>query len=71
MEEFVSECSCLGGICGNGEVEILQGEECDDGNVIDGDGCSRLCKIEQSWDCSFDTSLGENVCKFAYAIDIA
>ncbi len=30
--------------CGNGILE--QGEECDDGNIKDGDGCSAVCVIE-------------------------
>ena len=31
--------------CGNG---VIQGdEECDDGNAIDGDGCSSTCQLEQ------------------------
>ncbi|MBN9165704.1 MAG: hypothetical protein BGO98_04950 [Myxococcales bacterium 68-20] len=30
--------------CGNGEVEA--GEDCDDGNVVDGDGCSAICELE-------------------------
>ena len=38
---------CVGGIgpvCGNG---ILEGvEECDDGNIVSGDGCSSTCTIE-------------------------
>ena len=33
-------------ICGNKKVE--QGEECDDGNTTDGDGCSASCKWEES-----------------------
>ena len=34
-----------GPICGNG---ILEGSEiCDDGNLIDGDGCSAVCTIEE------------------------
>ena len=32
-------------VCGNGVLE--EGEECDDGNTIDGDGCSSLCEIEE------------------------
>jgi hypothetical protein len=32
------------GACGNGTVE--QGEECDDGNRLAGDGCSNLCRVE-------------------------
>lgn len=30
--------------CGNKIVE--PGEECDDGNFIDGDGCSSVCRVE-------------------------
>ncbi|MEZ4452414.1 MAG: DUF4215 domain-containing protein [Nannocystaceae bacterium] len=30
--------------CGDGEMAV--GEECDDGNVMDGDGCSALCVLE-------------------------
>jgi len=26
-------------------------EECDDGNIIDGDGCSSKCTIEKAWSC--------------------
>ncbi|HEX7838577.1 MAG TPA: CHAT domain-containing protein, partial [Kofleriaceae bacterium] len=31
-------------VCGNGTVEA--GEQCDDGNTVDGDGCSSLCRAE-------------------------
>jgi len=31
-------------MCGNGIVEA--GEECDDGNSVDGDGCSSTCLVE-------------------------
>jgi cysteine-rich repeat protein len=31
-------------ICGNGEIEA--GEACDDGNTINGDGCSFTCRVE-------------------------
>ncbi|MBM3227762.1 hypothetical protein FJZ27_02765 [Candidatus Peribacteria bacterium] len=31
------------GICGNGVVDA--GEQCDDGNAVDGDGCSSICII--------------------------
>ena len=40
----------LGG-CGNGFVE--GGEACDDGNKINGDGCSAGCTIETGWTCTF------------------
>ena len=35
---------CLSQVCGNGIVEGE--EECDDGNPVDGDGCSRQCTVE-------------------------
>ncbi|BHH85989.1 golvesin C-terminal-like domain-containing protein [Desulforhopalus sp. 52FAK] len=35
---------CDSQICGNGIVEEY--EECDDGNIEDGDGCSILCSLE-------------------------
>jgi fibro-slime domain-containing protein len=39
-----------GGTCGDGIIE--RSEQCDDGNTINGDGCSRICQIEANWDCS-------------------
>jgi cysteine-rich repeat protein len=36
--------SCAVGACGNGQVEA--GEECDDGNTLDGDCCSSTCAFE-------------------------
>ncbi len=40
--------SCVGNavICGNTTVEASCGEECDDGNTQDGDGCSADCLAE-------------------------
>jgi cysteine-rich repeat protein len=32
-------------VCGDGIVDI--GEECDDGNTVDGDGCSSTCVLEE------------------------
>ena len=37
--------------CGDGAKDDIV-EECDDGNSIDGDGCSAACKIETGWACS-------------------
>ncbi len=34
--------------CGNGTVQHDLGEQCDDGNVVPGDGCSDFCKLEGS-----------------------
>ena len=35
--------------CGNGILETTEG--CDDGNIIDGDGCSALC-VEETYQSS-------------------
>lgn len=37
--------SCRPSTCGNGVVEADH-ENCDDGNRVDGDGCSRGCRLE-------------------------
>jgi cysteine-rich repeat protein len=37
---------------GNGKLEWS--EQCDDGNLIDGDGCSKNGSIESGWKCSSD-----------------
>ena len=31
------------------------GEDCDDGNVIDDDGCTSSCELTDGWDCSSGT----------------
>ena len=39
-----SDCGgCLVPVCGNGSLEA---EQCDDGNLMDGDGCSSGCTLE-------------------------
>ena len=40
--------------CGDGIKHLalsLSGHLCDDGNLIDGDGCNRYCKPERGWIC--------------------
>eukprot|EP00960_Hanusia_phi_P059167 764091-Hanusia_phi.AAC.2 len=36
-------------VCGNGQIEGF--EMCDDGNLIDGDGCDSICQREAGWTC--------------------
>ncbi len=33
--------------CGDGFIDLLGGEECDDGNGDSGDGCGRSCRLER------------------------
>lgn len=40
------------GFCGDGIVEESIGEECDDGNVRDADGCNVQCKKEDVFHCT-------------------
>ena len=40
-------------LCGNGDVD--PGEECDDGNTDNGDGCNSLCMIEGNSECHEET----------------
>ncbi|MCZ7683031.1 MAG: hypothetical protein M5U28_31165 [Sandaracinaceae bacterium] len=37
-------CQLEASVCGNGRVE--RGETCDEGDAVDGDGCSSVCLIE-------------------------
>jgi len=48
-------------ICGDGRT--LGQLECDDGNLIDGDGCSRACYIEEGWKCWSPVFEGLSICK--------
>ncbi|KAL6765981.1 concanavalin A-like lectin/glucanase domain-containing protein [Haematococcus lacustris] len=41
--------------CGNAVVEGL--EECDDGDLSNGDGCSAACVVEPGWKCSGSPSI--------------
>ncbi len=49
--------SCGLALCGNGLLNNRQWpnfdqEICDDGNLVEGDGCSRLCEVEPGFACS-------------------
>ena len=37
----LNQDTCIKTSCGDGIVDRLQGEVCDDGNLLEGDGCSR------------------------------
>ena len=42
-----SDTDCI--ICGDSAID--SGEECDDGNTTNGDGCNNTCQQEQGWAC--------------------
>jgi cysteine-rich repeat protein len=37
--------------CGDGIVQYADGEQCDDGNMVSGDGCSSTCQLEAGHYC--------------------
>jgi cysteine-rich repeat protein len=39
------DADCTRVVCGDGVVNTAAGEECEDGNTIDGDGCDSNCKL--------------------------
>ena len=47
-------------LCGNGLLE--DGEECDDGNAENEDGCDSNCRIETEWHCEGEPSVCEYTC---------
>ncbi|MEW7986242.1 MAG: DUF4215 domain-containing protein [Candidatus Thiodiazotropha sp.] len=52
--------SGFGAQCGDGIYDSAAGEQCDDGNTIDGDGCSSSCQVEPiCGDGIVDTDIGE------------
>ncbi len=56
--------SCVVPVCGNGTTEA--GEECDDSNLVTGDGCNATCQIEGA--CCLGTScqqLSDTACAAA------
>jgi cysteine-rich repeat protein len=42
--------------CGDRVVDTDEGEECDDGDRADEDGCSGTCTVEDGWTCSGEPS---------------
>ncbi|XP_043941906.1 pappalysin-2 [Protopterus annectens] len=54
--------------CGDYQIQENLQETCDDGNLMDGDGCSRTCQIERDFHCTGEPSLcyliyGDGVCE--------
>jgi fibro-slime domain-containing protein len=46
--------------CGNGSIEL--GEQCDDGNLTSGDGCSSTCQVETGFTCTTKTNPDTQAC---------
>lgn len=49
--------------CGDGIVDVGDGELCDDGNTLSGDGCSDICTYESWWSCTWSgTTVCDEIC---------
>lgn len=48
--------------CGDGKYQNENGEQCDDGNVSNGDGCDADCRIEEGWSCAGGSWTHESTC---------
>lgn len=49
---------CKRPVCGDGTLNRLAGEECDDGNLVNADGCSAQCKLENCGNTKMDPGEG-------------
>ena len=59
-EQHAFYCATPDPVCGNGIGE--QGENCDDGNLTNGDGCSDACNVENGYACRYQQAHPNNVC---------
>ena len=46
VDTDMCDADCTEVMCGDDHLNMAAGEECDDGNLMDGDGCSSACRIE-------------------------
>ena len=56
--DAITVSACMG-ICGDGK--LVASEQCDDGNLLSGDGCSSSCLVEPGYECRYDSG-GPEVC---------
>jgi len=49
-------------ICGDGFRFSDEGNICDDGNNINGDGCNSDCEVEEGWTCDGGDSYNRDYC---------
>lgn len=58
--EFEPEPNCINPGCGNGIHDSIidsSSEQCDDGNISNGDGCSDTCQIENIHSCTTSSDI--------------
>ena len=60
-ESALCDADCSNAACGDGTLNTTAGEECDDGNTMDADGCSSTC-LNQTMGCGNGTVEGAEQC---------
>jgi cysteine-rich repeat protein len=55
-------------ICGDGRVIT---EACDDGNVLNGDGCSSICALEADFSCTGGSLYSRSLCTYTSPISVS
>ena len=48
--------------CGDGNIDADSDELCDDGNAVDGDGCSAMCQTESGFTCTTQEHFNTETC---------
>lgn len=62
LRNNVNDIGAIEARCGDGYVHELLGEECDQKNYLNGDGCNSSCKVEAGWSCSGSPSACQPSC---------
>ena len=66
-QEYFLEGDTCRQVCGDGKLFNL---ECDDGNILDGDGCSSICEVQNDYTCVGGTSLTPSGCSFSGTVSM-
>lgn len=54
-----------------GGLHITTDFNCEDGNTLDGDGCSAQCKVEKGYNCKTpDETKGAGICKLKTKLEL-
>lgn len=62
LRNNVNDIGAIEARCGDGYVHELLGEECDQKNYLNGDGCNSTCNVEAGWSCSGSPSVCQPSC---------
>ncbi len=62
VETATCDADCSAPTCGDGDVNTLASEACDDSNTTSGDGCSSTCAVESGYGCTGEPSTCTTTC---------